>query len=209
MDLSPDEGLKILSPHLDALYMFPRTAWHRYKEISPNFSTFFSTRTRSSVVHDLMLNEAASYAAKTDGIRWFSVNRLSGLIIDEQIAIRFKKLDSKKMPSNIPTYQVKKFRGQCNIPGIDVIHNLELGYCLDRSEIDIAATYLVYPSGLKSNAWQFEIAESREAPVIDELFKKRSGDTIQPSKIKLKGATIIPFSRNEAGDGNNDDKNKR
>lgn len=201
MDLSLDEGLQILRPHLDALYMLPKNAWKRYQEIPSEFSAIFSKRTRASAMHDLMLSEAASYACKVDGIRWFTVNKLSGFIIDEKIAIRFKKLDSK-----IPTNQVISFRGQRNIPGIDVIHHLELGYHLDSLERGIAEICITYPSGLRDNFWYFNISKSGSVSIVENLFANKQTDTIHPSEIKPK-KTVFPFRKDGTG-GHDDDHSK-
>lgn len=89
-----------------------------------------------------MLKEAARYADRAEGVCWFKVNQLHGLVINEQIAIRFKKFDCRIIPSNIRTQQVVSFRSQRHIEGIDAIHHLEVGYNLDSLEKEIAEVFV-------------------------------------------------------------------
>lgn len=209
MSLSLDETLQFLRPHRDALFMFPKKAFELYQTLSPEVLLHFGKRTRASAVHDLMLKEAARYADRAEGVRWFKVNQLHGLVINEQIAIRFKKFDSRIIPSNIRTQQVVSFRSQCHIEGIDAIHHLEVGYNLDSLEKEIAEVFVVNPSGFKSNFWAYKITESEVKPIVENIFSDHSDDTIQPAIIKPKqGAIILPF-KNEGRGGFSDDENKR
>lgn len=206
MELSPNEAFRVLDSHLNAFHMFPKKAWECYQTLPPEILLRFSKRTRASAIHDFMLSEAVKYADCTDGIRWFEVNQLYGLVVDECIAIRLKKFDSRKIPSNSRTRQVVNFRSQSHIDGIDAIHHLEIGYNLDSLEKDISEISLVYPSGFKSNFWAFEITESQAKPVVMDIFGDHSDDIIQPAIIKPKpGAIILPFRKKGGGDFSDDD----
>lgn len=209
MELKLADALAMLEPHLDALYSFPLKAWDRYQAVPEDFRMVFCKRTRASAVHNLMLKEAAGYADSTDHVRWFKCNKLYGLVINEILAIRLKKLNSKKLPSNHRTKQVIDFRSQCHIEGIDAIHNLEIGYNLDLLEKAISEVYVVYPSGLRSNFWAFELTRDKVSPVVEDIFGNREDDEIKPAVIKPKqGAIILPFRKEERGgstNGKNDD----
>lgn len=207
MDLSADEALKTLQPHLNAFCSWPKKAWETFqRNIAPQFSGFYSKRTRASIIHDLMINEAIRYSDKTPSFKNFNLNNLVGFVADEKIALRLKKLDRKKLPKNIPTDQVQSFRSQRSLPGISVIHHLEIGYCLDNLERGIDAIYLVYPRGLKNNFWSYQITESEAKPIIEDIFRNKS-EEVAPATIRPKN-TVLPFGKDEAG-GDANDESKR
>jgi hypothetical protein len=212
MTLTFSDALCTLEPHVNALYSIPLKAWDRYHDgISNDFRVVFCKRTRASAVHDLMLKEAAGYANDKDDVRWFESDKLYGLVIEERVAIRLKKLNSKKLPSNHRTKQVIDYRSQRHIDGIDAIHHLELGYTLDLLEKNIAKVYLVYPSGMQINVWEVELKRDKVLPV-ESIFSNREDDEIKPAIIKPRPLGIIlPFSKVEregsANVKNDNDKN--
>lgn len=208
--ISFNETKEILEPHLAAFYQVPNEAWSDYLDIPEKTRLVFSRRTRASAVHDYMISRAAKYAESVDGVRLFNLNMLYGLII-ENIAIRFKKFDESNLSSNQLTKQVINFRNQCQLEGIKAIHNLEVGYSLDKNEMKISQVTLACPSGIKNNLWEIEINEFKPLELVIDLFHEYQEEDIQPAKIKpKKKGEVIPIKKvvGEQRDNDNSQENK-
>ena len=121
-------------------------------------------------------------------------------VVDAKLAIRFKKFDESYISKNQPTKQVKDFRGQLQLAGIEASHNLEAGYILDQDG-QLKAVHLVCPSGLKSNYWEVLLTQSGSESIVSDLFAKKvdeeGGKKVNRIKRK-KEATIIQIA-NENG----------
>jgi len=136
----------------------------------------------------------------TDGVRIFERNSMKGLVLDERIAIRFKKLDEEGLSRGHYTQQVEEFRSQRELDGIDAAHHLELGYVLNRDETEISEVRIVCPSG-RGTAWWSRIDATGIQPMVFDLFPTPvpSGDGGAVVKPKDKGVVVPLRGKNDEG----------
>lgn len=196
-----------LAPYIANIREFSQKAWDYYhNELPPKAQVIFSSRSRASTLHDLMIHFANEFVTTNEQARSFERQQMHGIVLLEKYAIRFKKLDEGGKSRNQPSMQVTCFREQTELDGIDAIHNLELGYILDQWQSKIVDVRLVCPSG-EANAWAFSLLEN-EATVatetnIFEISKTKASQTeeIQPTEIEAKKeADVLPFVRKESAD---------
>ena len=197
--ISQEDVKKIIAPHVCALRAIPLDAWDQYHSQTPDgLLVAYGPRTRASSVNDLMLKNAAEYAATNrDSIRVFERQQMIGITINGTLAIRFKKLDEDSQSRNQPSQQVEDYRGQRSLDGIDAIHNLELGYVLSDQETEILEIRVVHPSG-RGVAWWFCLNEEDEVSGAIELFTPSTELEPQPPKIVPKTTdNVVPIRKKQ------------
>jgi hypothetical protein len=193
--LTQDEAIAALGPHVDALFKIATAPWDEYHARMPqDLLVTFSTRTRATAIHDLMVRDAIKYAASADRVRPFERQMMRGMVIDDRIAIRFKKLDEDSYSRGHYTRQVEEYRSQQSLDGIDAAHHLELGYVLNRDETEVAEVRIVYPTG-RNNAWWSRIDGADIQPVVIDLLPP-DGPEGGGAIITPKGnGVVIPLRR--------------
>lgn len=170
--------------------------WDEYHARIPgDMLVSFCTRSRASCLHNLIIREASRYAAQREDVRVFERSLMKGIVIDDRIAIRFKKLDEESLSRGHYTRQVREFRSQRQLDGIDAAHHLEIGYVLNRDETEIAEVRVVCPSG-RSVAWWARLDETGIQPVVFDLLAPNdpSGDGGAIVKPKTP-AVVVPLRR--------------
>ena len=198
--ISQDQVLTICTPHFPALYRLPMTAWDKYHRLLPDeFLEAFHARTRANAVHDLMAREAAKYASMADGVRYFDLNGMRGLVLAELVAIRMKKMNEESMSRGHSTDQVRAFKDQIPLEGFPTVHNLELGYVTNEAETDIAEIRLASPSGERA-AWWTRLDDDGAISVVTDFVIPSSPDAegavVAPAKIGPKESGIVlPFRK--------------
>lgn len=197
--ITQEEAMAILEPHISALRGIPLDAWAEYhSEIPENLLVAFCSRTRASAVHNLMVKNAAQYAAANSAtVRLFERQKMAGITIDGRLAIRFKKLDEESLSRNQPTQQVQDFRGQQALDGIDAAHNLELGYVLNQEETEILEVRVVHPSG-QAVYWWSQLGDAGEARGTIELFTPPTGpEPVAPRIGPKMPENVVPLRKKE------------
>ena len=88
------------------------------------------------------------------------------MVVEQKIAIRFKKLDRNLRPSNIPTRQQYDFATQALLPGFPPeATNLTFGHKLNSTGTEFDGFWLQCPRGDR-NLWSIPI----DRPVDQPLF---------------------------------------
>lgn len=178
-------------------------AWQRWMdEISPGTRKDLGESTRAFMVHDFMI---AATAKRLDGIATLHDKTKLKLFVIGDYAIRFKKHDSLLMSRNQETKQVKNFMGQIPLSGIPAVHNLEVGYVLDKLGTAIVSTNLVCPNGYKNPPyWHIELHdEGYELSDIVDLFPQGNPPTGNDSEEqgsrwqRRDSGVVVPFDRNK------------
>ncbi len=196
--VSQAKAIADLEAHLPHLVNLVTQAWDDVECLPEQTRAIMTPRSRSSLVHDHMLSRAASYAAKSDGVRYFERQLMHGLIFKGKYALRFKKLDDDGLSRNHPTTQVTEFRSQIGLEGIDAAHHLEIGYVTNALGTSIQDVRLTCPAG-RGNAWSVSVTGSTAKAVIVDIF-----DSVEPTEIEeaeiapRKGsADVLPFIKNK------------
>jgi hypothetical protein len=136
--LSRDQALEVLTPHAERLYRIGTTPFASWQSEYPNLA-LHTPRTRANVLYDLMVNQAR---IEFRGIRGTAIiDPPSGVVlldIDQQVLIRFKKLDDDSLPRNYPTLAAKDWDIGEDLPGIPSSpQRLSLGYRLNRLQTTV------------------------------------------------------------------------
>lgn len=199
--ISQDRVLTICAPHLSALYQLPMSAWDKYHRLMPDeFLEAFHPRTRANAVHDLMAREAAKYASVANGVRYFDLNGMRGLVIGGLVAVRMKKMNDESISRGHATDQVRAFKDQLPLEGFPTVHNLELGYITNEAETDITEIRLASPSGERAAWWTRLDDDGGAIAVVSDFVIPPSPDTsdaiVTPAKIGPKeSGTVLPFRK--------------
>ena len=196
MLISYSQASYALSPYMSELHALILDAWNDSQSlISSNMQAVISTsaRTRASQVHDFFVTRAIEFAEGKDGIFFVKKNGMFILVFPSiygPIAVRFKKLDKDGFSRNIPTQQVLDFKNQMPLKGMEVTHNLEIGYVLTDAQDAISSIVMVCPSG-KAIYWMAEITQDGSRENVVNLWEYRgeeeqSGDgfIVKPRKVE-------------------------
>ena len=169
------------------------------RDLPDKFLVAFCPRTRANGIHDLMLREAARYASETDRVTFFESSQLFGLLIDDILAIRMKKMDEDSRSRSQRTRQLFRFRNQIPIDCIGAMHHLELGYVTNDAATEIAEIRLACPNGPGVSWWMRLNPDGGQAVVVDMFTSPEDESDHKPAKIGPKKSTesglILPFPK--------------
>jgi hypothetical protein len=131
--------------------------WRKY----PNRPKHLA-RTRANIVHDLMMDKAIN---RFDRPRCRVVERRNQterfLVLDERVALWFKKLDRSRVPRNYPTEQaLKRSKGQLHLFGEhEDLELLVVGYALNREQTAVTRVSITKPNGRARPSWFIDLDE--------------------------------------------------
>jgi len=108
--LSKTEADTILQPYYSALSRTIEKAFDRYNNFKDKVG--HSPRSRASLIHDFMVNEAEKEFDDIPEVSTHSYRGLFALYFHDKLIIRFKKLNNKLKAANIPTQQALRFDAQ-------------------------------------------------------------------------------------------------
>lgn len=195
-----EDALKLIGEdRLSGVYNAITKAWDAYLDYPMDKRIVHSERSRASLMHDHMIDEASKYVVTTDGIEIINRRKLYLFVLDEKLAIRFKMFDETLRTRNQQTKQVMQFKGQMMLPGVNSSHNLEAGYVLGEDRQTLKAVHLVCPNGPRSVYWDVLLTKESAISVVEDLFSKRMDieEEDQSTRVKRKQqATIINITKN-------------
>jgi hypothetical protein len=157
-----DDAYRAMLPYFDRLWEVVNGSWDDWnKEISAKVLALASSRSRAALVNDFMRSRGARLALEDGTVAVVIRQQMQVLVFapdgfDGCIGVRLKKLDEDGLSRNQPTKQVREFRDQRTLPGIQADYHLEAGYVLDRFGSGLASIDLVCPSG-DGIYWKAEI----------------------------------------------------
>ncbi len=168
--ISEARAREILTPYLEPLGQAVEAAWGRWLDTSPRNLKALVSRTRANMVYDYICDEIR---ARFSGLPDVSVqtNRYGMLLLNIKglILIRFKKVGSDGLGSNIVTSYQTKFNLQIYLPELpDEATRLVVGYRLDKASIKITDIVVACRVG-NVIKWVFSLRESVAAafmPVV-------------------------------------------
>ncbi len=125
--------MQVVEPHKERLFRIGASPFAKLQAEYPNLA-IHSDRTCANIMYDLMVDYAR---IEFRGVRDTRIVDLpygvTLLEIDDQILIRFKKLDEESLPRNYPTERNRDYYLGEDLPGIPSSpQRLTLGYRLNR-----------------------------------------------------------------------------
>lgn len=203
MEIEQDVVHAELADHLPQLRRMIDRAVAAYKtEYSADVRRIHSRRSRASVIHDHIVHNAAEFAENEAAVELRELSHLWLLVFENGYVLRFKKVDSRKLPAGHKTQQVLKYRSQQQLDGIAPSINLDLSYQLDL-EGNIHAVYLICPAGAYSNMWDSVLTADGTKPVVVSLFGDKSNiPAAEPQGAKITTKKRGTPNETESGDGN-------
>lgn len=191
-----DEAINKLTPHFGNIYQSIEDGWKEWKKLPPSLHAKASARSRASLVHDFIVDNAA----KRIDAKIFSPFELKLFVLSGYISLRFKKFNGLLKSCNQQTAQVKKFRNQELLDGIPAIHNIEAGYVLDEMEQNIDSVHLVCPNG-RENYWQIQLNGNGAMTTIHtDIFDTQNNiDEQEPPATfrRKKSGVIVPIRKKD------------
>ena len=190
-----DEAIAALQPHLGAIYDILHGGLADLHALPLEDRRSFTATTRAGMVHDYQIKRAARYFSGFSDVRVHELSKLFLFDIHQTVALRFKKFDSALKSSGWATGQVREFRGQVQLGGVDAPSNIEAGYVLDPLDKEIVWAGLVCPNN-EGYYWQVQLMEERTVNTVTDIFDKsdvqEQGTTFKAKKTGL----VIPINRN-------------
>jgi hypothetical protein len=131
-DLSRDEAEELLAPHMTALCDPIYAAWRAWDHLDPAIRQPLSSRTRANWLHDVTVAHAKVTLYKPPVITYTEQPGFLVATVEDKVAVRYKKLDEERGICGIRTDQLKLWRAQQPLPGIDRLTNLVAGYTVSE-----------------------------------------------------------------------------
>jgi hypothetical protein len=178
--LSLDETESLLAPHLERLANCIQAGWDKWLQLQSDpagYAVPLHYRTRASFVNVKEQFANVRGAEIPDNPRGLRL-----LTLENQITIRFKKLDKHFQSRNIPTNQQVAFARQLSLEGIPPLTRLTAGYILNQLQTDIATIAITKPAG-SSLEWSFTLpgTQMKVTP-----FSTADAEMIRTRRIKVK-----------------------
>ena len=158
--LDRDEAVSVLDPHLDRITSVLTAGWRAWEEATKDhrrLSAIASRRTRASLVHDAMTDEAERIFADVEGVHASKQRGFLTLTFDDRVILRFKKFRNKRLrTSGIMTNQRSQFEWQqIHIDGMAVT-NVVAGYLVDKLQQGLERVAITCFEG-KHNQWVLDL----------------------------------------------------
>lgn len=193
-----DPAIFALGQHLGAIFDILHGGMEDLHALPIEARRGLTAGTRAGVVHDYQIMRATRYFSAFDDVRVHELNKLFVFDIGQVVALRFKKFDAALKSCNQSTAQVRDFRSQVQLCGVDAPSNLEAGYILDPLEKEIIWAGIVCPNN-EGFYWQVELKEAKTINTVTDIFDQsdvqETGTTFKPKKTGI----VIPITRDSNG----------
>lgn len=169
-----------VKPYFNDLADIVSSAWEDWRS-NDLASMMQSKRLRADVVWNQMIVHAKRRFEGMEGIRVDTCSSCRGLVVRDDIFVRFKKADHKLLSRNYPTRTAQAFVDQTQEELFGGIVRLELVYVLDDLETSIERVALIQRHN-KSIVWVLDIAG--EEPMLQNLIP------FAPAPTPIPGGTV-------------------
>lgn len=136
-------------------------SWDAWKEQAPMLLNAPYKRTARQVVYNIAVEKAKTAFANEPGIHIVEEHESILLVFNDDLAVRFKKLDGSLRPSSYPTSRQCELNLQLPLPGIPDCERIIIGYVPDELEKDILV-HVVYAQG-DEIVWHYPLERPVEA----------------------------------------------
>ncbi len=158
----------------------------------------YDATARANLMSCEMKYRATAYF-ETVGIPARDVNRAKFFLIEDKIAVRFKKLDEDLQSNNVLTAQVAAIREQLPLEGIGNVSYVDIGYVLDDEcqKIDRICAVCTYAG---RNFWEYDLSSGTEMGKVQKLFPQKEFEELESQVIGK--ADALKQRRGDASDEN-------
>jgi hypothetical protein len=187
--ITRDTAHEALKPHFDRLAKCIRGGWNRWCQLRDERSDLaapLNSSTRAGYVNDHIWDEVKKRFKDVSGTHIVEHKRLKLLVIEDQITLRFKKLDKRLHSKNVQTHQQRALGQQLPIEGIPPLVRLTIGYVLSKLETDIEIIAVTLPVD-NTIEWHL-IVDTTETEIAVLPFTSEDVTTTRVRRVKVKKA---------------------
>jgi hypothetical protein len=161
-------ALPLLLPHQTAIARVVNDSWSAVMSLPKEHLIILDATARANIMSCHMRYRATAYF-ETVGVHTRDLNRAKFYVIEDKIAIRFKKFDEDLQSSNVLTTQVSTIREQLPLEGIGNVSFVDVGYVLDDQcqNIDRICAVCMYGD---RNFWEYDLSSGTELGNVQKLF---------------------------------------
>lgn len=142
--LTPDEAQTVLAPYMGRLDRCVHAGWDFYNSQPADFKVTCTTRTRAGIVRDAMVDFAKREFDGDPDVQFVYRRGLFLVMIQNQIVVRFKKLNPRFRSSNYPTQQAIQFmNAMLPLDGVPASMRCDVGYVLNKLQTEIQRSAIV------------------------------------------------------------------
>ena len=161
-------------------------AFWRWKDVDPEFYSTVVPRTRAGVVYDFAIKDARTRfeGRESEGVRTRAEFDSLLVIFDEELVLRFKKLDDGERPRNSRTSRQWLFERQClQLPGIpEEATKVTAVYTLNPDQSSIVKVSVVCWC-VNTLKWIIPLFEADSGNMVFEFPAPASYDSDRPKTI--------------------------
>jgi len=190
--------MEMVNPYLVRLKKCISLGWSDYWDLYRAVLHEHSKIARAVLIRDHIVGRVRREFDSDNSVRILEKkNGLFLLEICKKVLVRFKKFDSKKLSSNIPTKQSSMFLRQLTIPGFgkDRI-NLNAGYTPTYDWASIDGIFITHPNGINRISWFVDLGEMVPVQSVVEIFPSP-----EPAKERVRLKAVIDSDRKEGKKG--------
>ena len=149
MTRSMEDLMAALAPYHDAMDEIGRAAHALYRTYNPAHLVEHSSRAQATVIYDHAVAEADRRLLDDRNVLSKEIRRLQVWIFkDQDIVLRFKKMDQDGLSQNYRTRQQKDYDRGEELPGLPYPpERLTFGYLLDATGTNYVRTQIAQPKG--------------------------------------------------------------
>lgn len=195
MLVTRDEAKQLVRPVEHLLIASVMSGVSDYLSLLNHFPQPIDVRTIANLIYDFIKAHAKNNLTGVDDVALLSLKGgLFIVVIKDKLALRFKKLNNNKMPSNIPTDQTVDWMNQ-NIELLPSHTALIVGYEMDPLRTRVQEITVTCPNG-DTNLWSFNLEGFGGAEILELPLTSPSIPEI-PMKVKHKTEKKEKRSSNE------------
>lgn len=148
-----EQSRKIIEPIYEELVKCVQTSFNDYLRLKEIFDESvgyveFHKRTKGSIIHDIIKNRITSTFSDNPEVSIGTFNKIFGMVVNDNLFLRFKKMDRDKKVSAYRTKQHRKFMNQHQIAGFPKSPTfLFAGYIPNTSWTELDGIYLACWNG--------------------------------------------------------------
>lgn len=166
-DLSLAQTMTVLEPHLEDIDACLRRGFERYGEYPPEIAADHSHRSTTCCIYDHQLMFARKILDLKQGVSIIHVKGLEVINFNDQVFMRFKKVNSAGRGRNLQTKQQKIFDRQLTLPELPPrATRVVAGYNTILFGTAIRKVLISCPLG-RTNLWCVQVVLSEEARWVD------------------------------------------
>lgn len=172
-EIELEEAQNLLAPYHPRLLQCFDEGWKRYDDTIPRRLPLISSRGQANAYHEFLVEEVRTRLGGLEGILIDESKDNRFLVyVQQQLLLRFKKLDRKLRTSNYPTPTSVAFDAQEEIEGLPECCRLTVGYQFDRMRRGLKSVYVLYAKG-REPLWHYDLRDPSLHQVMELPLERR------------------------------------